>query len=151
MAKVVDIQKWATPKSVHDVRGFLCIAGYYRRMIKNFAAIATPLNDLLRKGAVFLWSPACAKAFDTLKKALSSEQVMAFPRPGGHYILDTDASDFAAGVVLSQVQDSMEKVITYWSKGWTKSEKLQCHPQGDAGGSSGYGGLPVLSIGAGVI
>jgi hypothetical protein len=43
--------------------------------------------------------------------------------PGGHYILDTEASDVLAEVVLSQFQDGIEKVTTYWSKGVMKSQK----------------------------
>ena len=47
----------------------------------------------------------CQKAFDTLKAKLASPPVLAYPKDEGEYILDTDASNYAIGAVLSQIQD----------------------------------------------
>jgi hypothetical protein len=47
---------------------------------------------------------------------LTSTPILAYPLPDIPFILDTDASDKAVGAVLSQVQDSHERVIAYMSK-----------------------------------
>jgi hypothetical protein len=120
-AKICELRKWPIPKNVNMLRGFLRLAGYYRHMIKKFADTAEPLYRLLKKGVQFHWSYECQQAFDQLKDKLVGEPVMAFPKPEGKYILDTDASNVAVGAVLSQVQDGQECVIAYWSKAWSQS------------------------------
>jgi len=47
--KVVGVLNWSVPKTVRDVRKFLDLANYYRRFVKDFAKIARPLNNLIRK------------------------------------------------------------------------------------------------------
>jgi hypothetical protein len=49
VAKVQAVLEWPRPRSVRDVYGFLGLAGYYRRFIKNYRAITEPLTRLLRK------------------------------------------------------------------------------------------------------
>ena len=96
---------WPTPTSLKEVRSFLGLAGYYRRFVKNFAKIASPLNALTRKGQKFNWSSEYQEAFATLKHALTSPLILAMPRDSGEFILDTDASEKSIGSVLSQCQD----------------------------------------------
>ena len=122
-AKVVEISRWPAPCNIGQVRAFLGLAGYYRRMIPNFAHIADPLTRMLKKDAKFEWTLPCEQAFQTLKARLMEEPVMAYPKPVGDYVLDTDASNVAAGAVLSQVQDGVERVIAYWSKAWSPSQR----------------------------
>jgi len=64
------INEWPVPTSLKQLRGFLGLAGYYRRFVKDFSKKAAPLNDLLKKSSRFQWTPACQSAFDELKTAL---------------------------------------------------------------------------------
>ena len=66
-AKVEAVASWSEPHSAQGVRGFLGLAGYYRKFIRDFGAIAAPLTHLLRKEA-FAWTAEVAEAFTALKK-----------------------------------------------------------------------------------
>jgi len=122
-AKIIEVNRWSAPKNVSTLKGFLGFVNYYRKMIKDFAKLAAPLNKLLKKDATFEWSVECQQSFDLLKEALTAEPVMAFPRPVGKFILDTDACNVAWGAVLSQEQDGVERVIAYQSKAWSPAER----------------------------
>jgi hypothetical protein len=62
-SKVQDVMDWKPPTSVHQVRSFLGLAGYYRRFILNFSKFAKPITNLLKKGNKYVWSNACDEAF----------------------------------------------------------------------------------------
>ena len=114
--KVQAVKDWATPSSVKDVRAFLGLTGYYRRFIQDYARVAAPIIELTKKGQAFLWQEAQEQAFRELKEKLISASILGYPRPGGKFILDTDASQCAIGAVLSQEQDGREVVIAYGSR-----------------------------------
>ena len=78
-ALLAAIREIHPPKNATEVRSFLALAGYYRRYVKNFAAIAGPLHALTRKDAVFHWSSECQDAFDRLKTLLTTSPIIAFP------------------------------------------------------------------------
>ena len=75
-AKVELISNLPTPKCVRDIRSFLGHAGFYRRFIKDFSAIARPLCNLLGKDVPFAWTQACEAAFDKLKTMLVSPPII---------------------------------------------------------------------------
>lgn len=116
-AKDESVSKWPIPVTKSELRSFLGLAFYYRRFIQNFASIAASLHQLLAAGNEkhFVWTEACDRAFLALKERLVRAPVLSYPRFDVEYILDTDASDFGIGAVLSQVQEGHEKVIAYAS------------------------------------
>jgi hypothetical protein len=104
-AKVDAVTSWPVPSSVLDIQVFLGLANFYRRFIKNFSQIIAPITRLLKKDVQFHWDRAADKAFQALKKAFTSAPVLRhfdFNRPA---IVETDASDFAIGGVISQRDD----------------------------------------------
>ena len=125
-AKVSAVRNWEVPKTVSELRSFLGLASYYRRFIEGFSSIAGPLHELLNKNKVFQWSEECQNAFGILKDKLTSAPVLAYPRGGGNFILDTDCSGFGMGAVLSEIQDGEEKVIAYASHALNKSQRKYC-------------------------
>ena len=78
-AKVELISNLPTLKCVEDIRSFLGYAGFYRRFIKDFSAIARSLYNFLAKDITFEWSQACEAAFDKLKTMLVSPPIMRSP------------------------------------------------------------------------
>ena len=124
--KVAKVVSWATPTSLTQVRSFLGLCAYYRRFIKAFSSVAKPFFRLMEKGQEFYWSPACQEAFELLKKLLTEAPILAYPRPEGRFILDTDASNFGIGAVLSQIQDDDELVISYASKTLNRHQRNYC-------------------------
>eukprot|EP00268_Persea_americana_P007096 TRINITY_DN12609_c0_g1_i11.p1 TRINITY_DN12609_c0_g1~~TRINITY_DN12609_c0_g1_i11.p1 ORF type:complete len:152 (-),score=21.93 TRINITY_DN12609_c0_g1_i11:833-1288(-) len=75
-AKIDLISKLPPPKSVKQIRSFLGLAGFYRRFIKDFSKIAKPLCQLLTKEAPFEFDEKCLKAFERLKKELTSTPII---------------------------------------------------------------------------
>jgi transposase InsO family protein len=116
--KVKDVREWPTPQSPTDVRRFLGLAGFYRRFVRDFAGIARPLTDLTRTEVKkrWQWGDREQVAFDTLKRQLTEAPVLAHPDPLKQWSVQTDASGFAIGAVLSQQQeDGAMRPVAYWS------------------------------------
>jgi hypothetical protein len=73
------VQQWPVPSNISELRGFLGLAGYYRRHIEGYSRIASVLTELTKKGQRFVWSNGCQRAFEALKLKLSSPPVLAMP------------------------------------------------------------------------
>ena len=110
------VSSWKQPVNVKEIQSLVGLCSYYRQYISNFSHIASPLTQLTKKNVKFNWDQSCQAAFEILKEKLCSAPILAFPKPGLKYILDTDASDVGIGAVLSQVQEGKERVIAYASK-----------------------------------
>ena len=124
--KLDTIRNWPTPHCLRDVRAFYGLASYYRRFVKDFAAIAEPLSRLTQKNKPFVWTQEAQDSFDKLKSALCTTETLVYPHPELPCILDTDASDVAVGGVLSQVIDGVERPIAFFSKVLGSTQKNYC-------------------------
>jgi hypothetical protein len=101
LEKIQAIMNWPTPKTLTELKGFLGICSYYRRFVKGFSQLCTPLTDLTRKGA-FKWSNEAQLTFDKMKKVMSTCPVLSLPDFSQPFILECDASGEGVGVVLMQ-------------------------------------------------
>ena len=106
-----------------DVRGFIGFCSYYRRFIPNFASVAKPLIRLTEKKVSFDWTIEHENAWLRLRELMSETPILAYPDKDATFILDTDASDFGIGAVLSQTIGGEEHVIAYGSRVLSRTER----------------------------
>jgi len=99
-AKVETVVKWESPKSATEIRSFVGLAGYYRRFIKGFSKIVTPLTLLTRKDQPFTWTDKCEESFQELKKRLTSAPILVISDVGKLFEVYCDASHLGLGCVL---------------------------------------------------
>ena len=75
--KVKGVLEWPTPRLVKDVQKFLGLVNYYHRFIKEFALVARPLHDLVKKDKKWNWMEKDERAFRELKERFTKEPVLA--------------------------------------------------------------------------
>ena len=78
MDKVEAMMTWPVSSNLKEVRGFLGLTGYYQKFIWNYAQLARPLTDKLRKDT-FGWNDATFSAFIALKQAMTQAPVLSLP------------------------------------------------------------------------
>lgn len=122
-AKTKAIKNFETPKSVHQIRQFIGLTGYFRHFVKNYAIIAKPLTDLTRKDEPWKWTEKEQVSFDSLKRTLMERPTLALYNPKVHTEVHTDASSKGlAGILLQKQQDRLHPVA-YFSRKTTPAEE----------------------------
>ncbi|WVZ70514.1 hypothetical protein U9M48_019175 [Paspalum notatum var. saurae] len=117
-SKISSVMDWKGLEVVKEVRGFLGLAGYYRRFIESFSRIAKPMTSLLEKSVPFIWTKERQAAFDELKKRLTIAPVLTLPDLTKSFTVYCDVSKEGLGCVLMQEG----KVIAYASRQLRKHE-----------------------------
>ena len=130
--KIEAVRDFPRPLSKKNVRAFLGLTGYYRKFIANFAAMAKPLTDLTKKNLpnTVSWNEECEIAFVELKKCLISKPVLSAPAFDREFMLQTDASNYGIGAVLSQIDsEGQEHPIVFLSKKLLSNEENYSVPE----------------------
>jgi hypothetical protein len=99
--KIEAMQDWSHPKTLKILHGFLGLTGYYRKFIKNYGKIASPLMALLKKNS-FTWTTAATQAFQTLKTSMCTTLVLSLPDFTKTFVLECDASGKGISFVCMQ-------------------------------------------------
>ncbi|RAL60401.1 hypothetical protein DID88_000176 [Monilinia fructigena] len=123
--KVKTILEWKSLTKLKDLQRFLGFANFYRRFIRNFSKITEPLNRLLKKENTWNWTADQENAFKMLKHAFASAPVLAIFDHHRRTVVETDASDWAAGGVLSQYDNEGRlRPVAYFS---SKHSAAECN------------------------
>lgn len=119
------VREWPPPNNLKRLRAFLGLAGYLRKFVRNYAAIARPLTDLTRDATPWVWGEEQQTAFDTLKQAITTAPVLVPFDHGKPVIMETDACDHAVGAVLLQDtgDDAGPHPVAYLSKRLSGAEE----------------------------
>ena len=121
--KVEAITAWPVPTKVKKVQSFLGLANFYRHFVNNFSKVAKPLHELTRKDAEWKWTDKYQTAFEKLKEIFISQSVLSMVDTTKPLRIESDASEYATGAVLSMLQDDGKwHPCAYLSKGFNDTE-----------------------------
>ena len=124
--KVIAVKEFQQQRSKKDVRAFLALCGYYRKFIKQFSTIATPLTELTRKSMTnkVKWDSRFELTFSMLKSLLTQAPILSTPDWSKPFLLQTNASAVGLGYVLSQINKlGEEHPIIFASKKLSPPER----------------------------
>jgi len=100
--KVKAIQEWFTPKSITEVRSLHSLASFYRRFIKDFSTIASPLTKIIKKSVEFKWGEEQVSVFSLLKSKLMLAPLLYLPYFNKSFEIECDASGISIGAAVMQ-------------------------------------------------
>jgi len=111
--KICAILDWPSPQRIFEVRSFHGLARFYRKFIRNFSGICSPIVETIRKDKQpFKWTTKAENNFQLLKRKIIEQLVLVLPDFGKPFQVKCDASGVAIGVVLSQE----DKPVAYFSE-----------------------------------
>ncbi|GMF18692.1 unnamed protein product [Phytophthora fragariaefolia] len=118
------IAQWPVPVSQKDLRKWLGLDNYLHKYSANYAEMARPLTNLLKKDAVWSWTSEAQQAFEAIKSSLQSAPILALPDEDRPFSVVCDASNFAIGCALLQVDaEGRERVVSFLSRQLKAAEK----------------------------
>ncbi|XP_028088687.1 uncharacterized protein LOC114289216 [Camellia sinensis] len=109
--KIKSVREWPIPTSARGIRGFIGLAGYYRKFISDFGGIAAPLTRLLSKEG-FQWTSEATASFSQLKEALTTPPILRLPDFSQTFVIECDACGVGIGAILTQ----QGQLVVYFSE-----------------------------------
>jgi hypothetical protein len=101
-SKITIIVDLPPPSSIRQLRTVLGHTGYYKKFIKGYAQITTPMEKLLKKDSKFQWTEECQQSFNTLKQKMVIAPILVFPYWSKELYVHVNASSITLGAVLKQ-------------------------------------------------
>ncbi|MBW0495300.1 hypothetical protein O181_035015 [Austropuccinia psidii MF-1] len=112
-AKVQKILHWPPPRNLKALKSFLGFANFYCHFIKNYSKKISSLTSFLKKDSRFPLNEEALRKFHQLKEAFTISLIISHFNPSLPTIVETDASTYALGAILSQVSDSGKHPIAF--------------------------------------
>ena len=103
MEKIRAILEWPSPKNITELKGFIGICTYYRKFVKGFSKLTSPLNDLTKKDA-FKCDKEAENSFQKMQEVMSSFPILSLPDFSKPFVVECDALSGGIGDVLKQGQ-----------------------------------------------
>ncbi|GFX67795.1 retrovirus-related Pol polyprotein from transposon opus [Trichonephila clavipes] len=127
--KVQAIFNYKLPETIHDLWTFLGMINFYRRYLKDAAKTQALLQELLRGAKKkdrrkVHWIDDTRRSFEKCKTDLAEAAFLSFPKSELSLSLCTDASDFAVGAVLQQLENEGWKPIAFYSKKLNETQTM---------------------------
>jgi hypothetical protein len=123
-SKIRSILDWPAPTSLKQLQEFLGFCNFYRRFIPNFSPITRPLTLLLQKDVEYVWDPPQQSAYTRLKSQFDSASMLMHPNDAKPFFVETDASDFGIGGILSQINSvNVLQPIAFYSRQLNPAER----------------------------
>ena len=101
--KVAGIQEWPTPRNVTEVHSFVGFVNFYQHFVQDFSHISKPLHQLMKKRELWWWTEDQQNTFEELKNFITLTPILIHLDQDAPFQLETDASGYATGAVLSQL------------------------------------------------
>lgn len=112
------------PENKQQLRSLLGAVNYYGKFLPQLATLAHPLYKLLRDDQAWAWTSECQTAFDDIKAALASTEVLAHYDPQRPLQMACDASHYGVGAVLSHIfADGTIRPVAYASRTLSDAEQ----------------------------
>ena len=122
--KTSAIAQFPEPSDVNGLQRFMGMVNHLCKFIPRLADLRDPLRQLLRKDSSRVWEEPQQHAFQRIKEALLSSEVLAHYDPNRPTIISADASSTGLGAELTQVQENGECCpICYASRSLSETEK----------------------------
>ena len=121
--KVKAILDWPAPLNIKGVRSFLEIANFYQRFVQDYAQVARPLNNLLKKNVVFKWKEAQQHVFDTLKENFMTAPILVYLDNICQFCLECGTSNYTTGAALSVLKEDKWHPVAYHSHSMSPEEQ----------------------------
>jgi len=124
LIKLKGISDWPVPSTIKETRKFLGFCNFYRKFIKYYAKIASPINQLVKKNTKFIWTDEAQKAFNKLKKKFEEKPILITLDPTKPFEIFVDASNHVTEAVLTQRDDNgVQHPCFFYSKPLSPVEK----------------------------
>ena len=122
IANMVMVQ---VPKTAGEVKRFLGMTNTVHECIPHYAALTSPLRELMEKNTAFKWQPIHQKAFEQLKKKLASSPEMAYFDTKKRSLVIVDGSLCGINAILAQKEHNSDqyKILSYASRSFSPIEK----------------------------
>lgn len=149
--KLQAVKDWPTPTDRKKLQRFLGFVNFYRRFIINYSQITIPLTRLTSCKTQFKWTPEADQAFSELKKWFCSTPILHHTDPWRQFIVEVDASDTGARVVLSQkdpLDNKIHPCTSFFQMIFCFRAKLWCGKPGVADHHDGSRRVEAMATGS---
>jgi len=115
-SKIEAICHMKPPRNPKEAKSWVGMVSYLSIYLPRLQLLLQPIHKLARKNCNFVWTPECQQNFDEICKIVKSRHILSLPTKDGLMRLYVDSSIKGVGARLCQVQNGVERVLSFYSK-----------------------------------